>query len=68
MLRSISVGSKLQDHHHVFREELPVPYPEKEKQKQIHDLVLKAYECRYKGVQLENEARNLVEAAIEDNC
>jgi hypothetical protein len=66
MLRSISVGSKLQDHHHIFRAEIPVPYPPKEVQHQVHDLVVEAYERRHRGVALENEARTLVERAIEE--
>ena len=64
MLRSISVGSKLQDHHHIFRTQLPVPYPPKKDQQEIHRLVVEAYECRYRGVDLENQARSLVECAI----
>lgn len=67
MLRSISVGSKLQDHHHVFRAEIPVPYPAKAVQHEVHDLVVEAYECRHRGVALENEARALVERAIEES-
>jgi hypothetical protein len=66
MLRSVSVGSKLQDHHHVFRAQLPVPYPPKDVQEGIHKLVIEAYECRHRGVALENEARSLVEKAIKD--
>jgi hypothetical protein len=66
MLRSISVGSKLQDHHHIFRAEIPVPYPPKEIQQQVHALVVKAYEYRHRGVALENEARALVERRIEE--
>jgi type I restriction enzyme S subunit len=66
MLRSISVGSKLQDHHHVFRAQLPVPYPPKDIQEEIHKLVIDAYECRHRGVRLENEARSLVEKAIRE--
>lgn len=66
MLRSISVGSKLQDHHHIFRAEIPVPYPPKDVQQKIHDLVVKAYECRHLGVALENEARAIVERTIDE--
>jgi hypothetical protein len=67
MLRSISVGSKLQDHHHIFRAQLPVPYPPIKVQQEIHSLVVEAYECRHRGVALENQARSLVELAIEEN-
>lgn len=67
MLRSISVGSKLQDHHHILRAQLPVPYPPGKVQQEIHNLVVEAYECRHRGVALENQARCLVEKAIEEN-
>lgn len=67
MLRSISVGSKLQDHHHIFRGQLPVPYPPVKVQQEIHSIVVEAYECRHRGVALENQARSLVEKAIEEN-
>jgi type I restriction enzyme S subunit len=67
MLRSISVGSKLQDHHHIFRALIPVPYPPMKVQQEIHSLVVEAYECRHRGVALENQARSLVEKAIEEN-
>lgn len=66
MLRSISVGSKLQDHHHVFRAEIPVPFPSREVQDDVHALVVEAYECRHRGVALEEQARALVERAIEE--
>ncbi len=66
MLRSISVGSKLQDHHHMLRAEIPVPYPPKDVQQQVHKLVVDAYDCRHRGVALENEARSLVERAIDE--
>lgn len=66
MLRSISVGSKLQDHHHVFRTEIPVPFPSREVQNEVHALVVEAYECRHRGVALEEQARALVEGAIEE--
>jgi hypothetical protein len=66
MLRSISVGSKLQDHHHVFRAEIPVPFPSREVQNEVHALVVEAYECRHRGVALEEQARALVERTIEE--
>lgn len=66
MLRSISVGSKLQDHHHLFRAQIPVPYPSKQVRQEVHNLVVEAYECRHRGVATENEARALVERAIEE--
>ena len=66
MLRSISVGSKLQDHHYAFKDSLPVPYPDATTQLEIHRLVVDAYEKRHQGVALEEEARALVERAIEE--
>ena len=65
MLRSISMGSKLQDHHYKMLPELPVPYPAKDVQREAHRLVVKAHEAREKAVALEDEARALVEDAIE---
>jgi hypothetical protein len=66
MLRSISVGSKLQDHHYAFKESLPVPYPDAATQLKVHQLVVDAYEARHRGVALEEQARALVERAIEE--
>lgn len=65
MLRSISTGTKLQDHHHVMRAELPVPYPSKAVRDEVHRVVVGAYEARHKAVVLENQAIALVEEAIE---
>lgn len=67
MLRSISGGSKLQDNHYSFLPELPIPLPEKSVQQKIHDLITDAYEKRWRGVALEQEARSLVEHAIASN-
>jgi len=64
MLRSISTGSKLQDHHYQMRGELPVPYPDRDTQLAIHDKVVAAYEARHKGVALMDEATLLVEQKI----
>lgn len=66
MLRSISFGTKLQDHHPGFLRELPVPYPDKRAQQEIHELVVDAYEKRHRSVKLEDEAVALVERAIEE--
>jgi type I restriction enzyme S subunit len=65
MLRSISMGTKLQDHHPEFLRGLPVPFPEKRIQEEIHELVIDAYEKRHRSVQLEDEAVALVERAID---
>lgn len=64
MLRSISSGTKLQDHHYAFRGKLPVPYPDKVTQKAIHENVVGAYEARHRAVALLDEATRLVEIAI----
>lgn len=65
MLRSISTGTKLQDHHHVMRSELPIPYPSKSVRDEVHRMVVDAYEARHKVVALEDQAIALVEEAIE---
>jgi type I restriction enzyme S subunit len=65
MLRSISTGTKLQDHHPEYLRSLPVPYPDKRAQEEIHDLVVDAYEKRHRSVRLEDEAVALVERAIK---
>ena len=64
MLRSISSGTKLQDHHYAFRGHLPVPYPEYGVQLEIHKKVVAAYEARHRAVALINEATSMVEEAI----
>lgn len=65
LLRSISIGTKLQDLHPKFRAALPVPYPDPDAQKEIHRIVVEAYKARDKAVDLEEEAVLLVESAIE---
>lgn len=65
MLRSISVGSKLQDHHYAMLPSLPIPYPTADIRKRCNELVIDAYKAKEKAVKLENEARALVERAIE---
>lgn len=67
MLRSISSGSKLQDNHYELLPELPIPLPDRRTQEEVHKLVTDAYENRWRGVELENQARHLVEQAIEKN-
>lgn len=64
MLRSISTGSKLQDHHYKMRGELPVPYPETTIQLAIHNKVVTAYEARHRAVALMDEATRMVEHRI----
>ncbi|MFT3707017.1 MAG: hypothetical protein QM817_05045 [Archangium sp.] len=65
MFRAISTGTKLQDHHHVMRAQLPVPYPSKSVRDEVHCMVVDAYEARHKAVALEDQAIALVEDAIE---
>ncbi len=65
MLRSISMGTKLQDHHPEYLRVLPVPYPDKHTREALHELVIDAYEKRQRSVRLEDEAVSLVERAIE---
>ena len=64
MLRSISTGTKLQDHHAAFLRELPVPYPSARIRNAINEIVLDAYEKRHRSVELEDAAVKLVEDAI----
>jgi len=64
MLRSVSMGTKLQDHHPEFLNALPVPYPDKRTREEIHGLVVNAYEKRHRSVELEDQAVALVERAI----
>ena len=64
MLRSISTGTKLQDHHAAFLHALPVPYPNARDRNETHDLVVDAYEKRHRSVQLEDSAVTLIEDAI----
>jgi len=66
LLRSTSMGTKLQDHHPTFLRQLPVPYPEKKIQDEIHNLVVDAYEKRHRSVAVEDEATSLIERAVEE--
>lgn len=65
MLRSISTGTKMQDHHRMMLASLPVPLPESKVQQEVHNLVVDAYEARHKAVALEEVAIALVEDAIQ---
>lgn len=64
MLRSISVGSKLQDHHYAMLPSLPVPYPPADIRKRCNELVIDAYRARERAIELEDDARTLVERTI----
>ena len=69
MLRSTSVGTKLQEHHSALVHDLPIPYPESAKaRREIHDLVIDAYEKRHQSVELEDTAVGLVEDAIRQGA
>ena len=69
MLRSTSVGTKLQEHHSAFVHDLPIPYPESAKaRREVHSLVIDAYEKRHRSVRLEDEAVALVEDAIRQGA
>lgn len=68
LLRSVSIGTKLQDFHPTLRYELPVPYPEKDTQHEVHALVVRAYEARDRAVAKEEEAVSLLEKAIEEKA
>jgi type I restriction enzyme S subunit len=65
MLRSISVGSKLQDHHYAFLSDLPIPCAPADVQQAIHEMVVGAYEKREKGVALYAKALTEVEKALQ---
>jgi type I restriction enzyme S subunit len=65
LLRSISTGTKLQDHHPELLADLPVPYPPSRIQESIHANVVEAYESRHRAVELEEEAISAVERAVE---
>jgi type I restriction enzyme S subunit len=65
MFRSVSIGTKLQEHHPAFTQQLPVPYPDEYTRREIHDLVVDAYQKRDRSVRLEDEALALIERAIE---
>lgn len=66
MLRSISVGSKLQDHHYAMLPSLPIPYPVVEIRKRCNELVIEGYKARERAIELEDQARALVERTIEE--
>ena len=68
MLRSISSGTKLQDHHAAFLYALPVPYPNACIRNEIHELVVDAYEKRHQSVRFEDAAVGLVEGVIREGA
>lgn len=68
MIRSISFGSKLQYPLLSLLRQLPIPMPSPEDQYEIDRLVTEAYDFRDRAVELEDEARALVESAIENGA
>jgi type I restriction enzyme S subunit len=66
LLRSVSIGTKLQDLHPALRCDLPVPFPERVTRNEVHALVVRAYEARDRAVAKEEDAIRLVECAIEN--
>ena len=66
MLRSASTGSKLQDFHYAVLPSLPIPYPDKKVRVRCHDLIITAYEARDRAIELDDQARTLVERTIEE--
>jgi type I restriction enzyme S subunit len=66
LLRSISSGSKQQDHHRDLREKIPVPVPSDEAAAEVHRLVVDAYDGRERGLEAFDEATALVEQSIEE--
>jgi hypothetical protein len=66
MLRSASTGSKLQDFHYKVLPSLPIPYPDKDARARCNELVMTAYEARDAAVELEDQARLLVERTIQE--
>ena len=64
MLRSISVGGKLQVPHYSLLPELPIPLPKRRDQERINELIVDAYEKRHLSNCLENEAIKMVEDLI----
>jgi type I restriction enzyme S subunit len=66
MLRSVSIGTKLQEHHPILTARLPVPYPDEGARSEIHELIVDAYSKRHRSVALEDDAVAIVEKAIQD--
>jgi type I restriction enzyme S subunit len=66
LLRSISAGGKQQEQHPQMMWRLPVPRLGSEKEAEIADLVESACSHLDRGLGLDEQARTLVERAIED--
>lgn len=68
MLRSISTGTKLQDHHPRLLNGIPVPMASEQVRKEIHNQVVEAVTARDKALLLENEAISKTEELIAGGC
>jgi type I restriction enzyme S subunit len=64
MLRSISMGSKLQDFHHELLHGLAIPKPAPQVMLECDKLIKTAYKLRQDSTAFENNARHVVEKAI----
>ncbi len=65
LLRSLSEGSKQQDLHWRMVPTLPIPRLDKEQEIIIGEMVREAYILKNQAIDLEDQARTLVEQAIE---
>ncbi len=65
MLRSISTGTKLQDHHPRFLALLPIPIADDATREAIHRMVVEGATAKNRALALEDKATNAVEQAIE---
>ena len=68
MFRSSSTGSKLQDFHYDVLPSLPIPYPPEDIRNRCNQLITEAYASREKAIELEDQARTLVENAIQEGA
>jgi type I restriction enzyme S subunit len=66
ILRSMSVGSKQQDIHEVLRQQIPVPECTPADREQIAETVRAAYRARDEADELEDQAQELLDAAVRD--
>ncbi len=64
MLRSISTGTKLQDHHPHLLSTLPIPLAGDKERLAIHNSVIEAADAKSRALALENEAVDVVEQEI----
>jgi len=66
MIRSMSTGSKQQYQHPVLMANMPIPRLDEEKEVEIAAMVDRAAYLRDHGLDLEDQARSLVERTIEE--